>query len=200
MREWQATQYPSIILLIGALLMYILPWALNNSAVLSLGAYDFAEFLAKRQFDDTSYNTILALRGQLVFLTWLLAFSIQRPLFTINWGVKVVFCLLLVIAQLPPLTFINNIGDMNQQQQALLSLSSLIGVGFGLTGLLWATKNYLQLSISIVGIITTIYGLFNALEITSVYLSNIRIGFGGIGLVVIYAVIGISALWKIFRG
>lgn len=199
MREPHSAQYSIIILLIGALGMYILPWTLNNNAVLSLGAYDFAEFLTKRQFDDTSYNTTLALRGQLVFLTWLLAFSIHRPLFTMTWWIKTIICLLLVIAQLPPLTFISNITDLNQQQQALLSLSSLMGVGFGLTGLLWLAKNYLRLGISILGIMTTIYGLSNALNIMAVYSDQTRPGFGGIGLVTIYTILGISALWKIFR-
>ena len=200
MRQQHATQYSLIIMLFIALAMYVLPWILNDNAVLSLGAYDFAEFLAKRHFDDTSYNTILALRGQLVFLTWLLAFSIQRPIFTVSWWTKTVICLFLIIAQLPPLTFVSNFGDLNQQQQALLSLSSLVGVGFGLTGLMWSARNYLQLSISIIGIMTCSYAIVNALNITSIYLSNVRIGFGGIGLIAVYTTIAIYSLKNIFRG
>lgn len=200
MREQYSPQYSLIIFLALALGMYILPWTLNNNAALSLGAYDFAEFLAKRHFDETSYNTILALRGQLVFLTWLLAFSIHRPLFTVNWWIKTVICIVLVIAQLPPLTFISNFGDINQQQQALLSLSSLIGVGFGLTGLLWSAKNYLRLGISLIGILTTIYGVSHAIQIMAIYSEQTRPGFGAIGLIFAYIAIGISALWKMFRG
>lgn len=188
----------SLFAIILAVVMYILPWVSHNNAALSLSAYDFAEFLAKRPFDDRSYNAILALRGQLVFLTWLLAFTIQRPLFTLRWWAKTILCFLLIIAQLPPLTFITNIGDINQQQQALLSLSSLIGFGFGITGLLTSAKKHLWLVISIAGITTAIYGIINAVVIINDY-TSITIGVGGIGLIVIYGIVSIANLWKIYR-
>ncbi|GAB5491404.1 MAG: hypothetical protein Phog2KO_16190 [Phototrophicaceae bacterium] len=199
MRQQEKFFNSALYLTIFAIIMYILPWTLNNNAVLSLGAYDFAELLAKRQFNDLSYNTVLALRGQLVLLTCLFAFSIQRPLFTVTWCLKAVLCMLLVIAQLPPLTYIQNLGDANQQQQALLAFNSLVAVGFGLTGLLSSAKYYAWIVISIVGILTTIYALINALDIITAYSVNMRIGVGGIGLIIVYVIIGLYSMRKIIK-
>lgn len=199
MREQEKFFNATLYLIIFALIMYILPWTISNNAVLSIGAYDFAELLAKRPFNEMSYNTVLALRGQLVILTWLFAFSIQRPLFTITWWVKTIICMLLVIAQLPPLTYIQDLGDPNQQQQALLALNSLIGVGCALTGLLASAKYQAWIAISIIGITTTLYGLTTALNIITAYSENMRLGIGGIGLIIVYVVMGLYSLRQLIQ-
>jgi len=161
-----------------------------------LGAYDFAELLTKRPFTDMTYHAVFAMRGQLLLLTWYLAFGTQKPRLTLGWWVRLVICGVLIVAQLPPLTFVNELNNPNQQQQALLAWQSLLGVGFGLSGLLWRLRHYLRLSIGLVGIVTTLYGLVNGLQVMQAYQIPAIVGFGGVGLVVIY--VGI-VLWHGFK-
>lgn len=183
-----------------ALITYVLPWILNRSFTISLGAYDFAELLAqKRPFDDLVYNTVMALRGQLVFFTLLIAFSTKRPYLTLNWWVRMIFCLILIIAQLPPLTFINNLTDVNQQQQAILTGISLIGTIIGLTGVLWHYRHFIRILIAIGGISVAVYGIINAIRIIEPYGVRATMGFGVVGLIIIYALMGIMSLWRIAR-
>ena len=180
------------LVVIIALLAYIIPWALNPGVSLSLSAYDFAEFLAKRPFDDTSYYTILALRGQLLLITALLAFSTHRPYFTKHWWMRCIACGILIIAQLPPLTFISNTGDVNQQQQMLLTIGSLIVVAIGLSGIFWKNRHLIRIVIGIAGVITVIYSLNNAPDMMAGYGLPANIGFGGVALIFIYILIVIG--------
>lgn len=182
-----------------ALFLYVIPWVFNPGTTLSLGAYDFAEFLAKRPIDDRSYNVILILRGQLLLLTALIAFSTKQLYFTARWWIQVALCLMLVIAQLPPLTFINNTGDINQQQQALLTIGSVIIIVIGLSGLLWKQHHIIRLIISIVGVISTIYSLIHATDIMNDYGVPAHFGVGGIGLAILYLLISLKNIFDINR-
>ncbi|MEO1287553.1 MAG: hypothetical protein AAFV93_07280, partial [Chloroflexota bacterium] len=170
-----------------------------SSAVLSIGAYDIAELLAKRPFDDVTYATTLILRGHLVLFTWLIAIGTQRPLFSASWWWHLIAGLVLVVAQLPPLTFINDLSDSNQQQQALLAMVSLLGVAIGLTGYVWRYRHGLRVIIAIGGVIMTIYGTTNALAILSDYSLPANIGLGAIGLGGLYIVLGIVSLYQLAK-
>ncbi len=187
------------IFIVIALLAYILPWIMNRSLTLSLGAYDFAELLAKRQFDNSSYTTVMALRGHLLFFTLLIAIGANRPYFTISWWMRLIVCLLLVIAQLPPLTFINNLSDVNQQQQAILSLISLIGAIIGLSGFIWHYRHLGRILLATAGIITAIYGIIHAIDIIKAYGLIANLGIGVVGLVGVYILMGVRSLWHIAR-
>lgn len=179
-----------------AIFMYVIPWVLNGTFVLSIGAYDIAELLTKRPFDDTTYYTTLTLRGQLVFMAWLIAFGVNRPLFTLRWWIHGIFALVLVVAQLPPLTFITNAGDANQQQQALLAVISLVGVIIGMTGIVWKYRYPVRVVIALAGIATTVYAVINALDIIDDYGLPANIGMGAIGLVIVYVILGIATLFQ----
>lgn len=194
-------QYPRFdftwLVVIIALFAYVIPHVLNPGVSLSLGAYDFAEFLAKRPFDDRGYYTILALRGQLLLITALLAFSTHRPYFTAHWWARLVVCGILIIAQLPPLTFISNTGDVNQQQQMLLTIGSAILVAIGLSGIFWKNRWLIRVIIGLIGVITMIYSLNNAINIMQDYALPAHIGFGGVALIMIYILIAIGSLLAI---
>lgn len=196
MNEQHSTFNFTWLIVLLALFLYVIPWVLNPGTTLSLGAYDFAEFLAKRPFDDKSYYAILALRGQLFLLVSLLAISTHRPYFTAHWWIQVILCLALVIAQLPPLTFFNNMGDINQQQQFLLTIGSFVGICIGLTGLLWEKRHLINLVIGIIGVSTVIYSLIDAIDIMNDYGVPATMGVGGIGLVILYVLISLKSLFK----
>lgn len=175
------------------LLAYVLPWTMNPGAGLTMGAYDFAELLNKRNaYDNVSYATMLLLRGQLVLLTAYVVTTIRRPILTLEWLFGAGAGLLLVIAQLPPLTFISNTGDINQQQQAMLAgISGLIWL-IGLTGIFWHVRDWLRLLIGAIGFGTALYALINAVQILGTYNLPSRVGFGGVVLLILYAVV---VLW-----
>jgi len=179
-----------------ALVAYVIPWVFNPGMTLSPGAYDFAELLAKRNMDNTGYNTMLALRGQLFLITTMLAIRTHRPYFTGHWWAHTIVCGLLIIAQLPPLTFFSHFNDINQQQQAMLAGASLIATVIGLSGFAWKYRHIVILIASIIGIISIIYGLVHALDILSYFSLPANVGVGGIALGVIY---GLLILWTIFR-
>ncbi|MEL7434746.1 MAG: hypothetical protein AAFN11_12435 [Chloroflexota bacterium] len=176
------------------LLAYVLPWTMNPGAGLTMGAYDFAELLNKRNvYDDVSYATMLLLRGQLVLLTAYVVTMIRRPFLTIHWFVGAAFGLLLVVAQLPPLTFINNTGDINQKMQAMLAgISGLIWL-VGLSGVVWEIRHWARLFIGIAGFGTALFALVNAIAILSVYNLPSLVGFGGVVMIILY---GVLIVWE----
>lgn len=182
-----------------ALLAYVLPALFNPGRTLSPGAYDLAELLAKRNIDRTAYLTMLALRGQLFLITLLFAIRIRRPYFTANRWSHAFICGLLIIAQLPPLTFFTNLNDVNQQQQAMLAGTSFLVTLVGLSGYVWTYRYGVTLVASIVGIISIVYGVFNAIDIINDYALPAYTGIGGIALMVIYGILLIWSAYKLYR-
>jgi hypothetical protein len=176
-----------------AIVAYILPWTVNIGNSLSMGAYDFAEWLSKRPFDDSSYKTIFLLRGQLVLITWFIMLSAERPYFTLHWWSHLLIAVILVIAQFPPVEFIHNTSDINQQQQAILAFISLIAVPLGASGYLSAYRNITWLIIALMGLGTTFFALINAVEMMRVYHLPAEMGVGAILLILCYVLLGIIA-------
>jgi hypothetical protein len=187
------------LLVIAALIAYALPWLDNSGQVLSLNAYDLAEWLSKRPMVGDNYLSVLLLRGQLVLLAWALMLGCKRPYLTAQWWLMLVAGLVLVIAQLPPLTFLSNPSDVNQQQQAILSIISAIGVIVGLSGILWRWRYALWLMLAVTGLVTALIG-FNAAQ-------SVMQAFGlpaqtGIGLLLMLPVYGIATIisgWLLWR-
>lgn len=182
-----------------AIIAYLLPWTVNTGNSLTMGAYDFAEWLSKRPFDNTSYYTIFLLRGQLVLLTWFIMLGIERPYLTIHWWGHLIVGIILVIAQLPPVEFIRNTADINQMQQAILTGLALISVPVGTTTFLSAYRKLAWLIIAIVGITSSIYAITNALNMMQAYHLAAKIGIGAILFVLIYLIMGIIGLRGLFR-
>lgn len=182
-----------------AIIAYLLPWTVNIGNSLTMGAYDFAEWVSKRPFDDTSYNTIFLLRGQLVLLTWFIMLNSERPYFTIRWWGHLIIGVILVIAQFPPIEFIRNTGDINQQQQAILTIVALISLPIGASGFLSRYRSISWLIIAVVGIASTIYALLNAINMMQAYQLPAQIGFGVILFIGNYIILGIIALQALIK-
>src|SRR5688572_28399296 len=90
-----------------AILGYLLPWMMNNASGLTMGAYDFAEFLSKSP--TANPQIYLLLRGQLFLLMAFLVLGAQKPFFTADWWIRAILGVLLIIAQLPALNMLGGI-------------------------------------------------------------------------------------------
>lgn len=185
-----------------AILAYLLPWVLNNASGLTMGAYDFAEWLSKmNMYDGAIYYPVLMLRGQLLLLTALMAFGAKRPFFTLDWWARSVLGMLLIIAQLPALNMLTSIGtDVNRQQQVILAGVSFVVLIAGLSGFLSSWRNWLWLGSAILGIVTSLYGFINGIDLMDNYALSPSIGFGAIIYVVIMAILGIFCVFKLREG
>lgn len=172
-----------------ALGAYLLPWAFNPGAGLTMGAYDYAELISKRGFDDAGYMTTLLLRGQLVLVTLYVASHLRSRLyrFTLGWWSMLVLGLLLVVAQLPPLTFVNNTNDVNQQQQAILACVSLLLLLVGMSGIFWRGRVWIRLLVGVAGIASTVWALYSAYTLMQPFNLPMQIGVGAVAMIVLYA-------------
>jgi hypothetical protein len=163
-----------------AVIACLMPWVVNETSGLTMGAYDFAEWLSKIPLGDSHlYNTILLLRGQLFLLTCFLAFGAKRPFFTIDWYLRFVFGVLLLVAQLPALNILPGIGtDINRQQQLILATFSLVALILGLSGIISHWRSTVWLLLAIISLITSTYALGNGITIMKSYGLNPTWGFG----------------------
>ena len=111
-----------LLLITLALLAFLLPWISHSSAGLTLNAYDLANW-STRHADEFRgllvMSTSFIIRGQLLILTAI----VVRITLKIRW----LFCLILIIALLPPLDgFLREPGNPNYRQLALLALATAL--------------------------------------------------------------------------
>lgn len=176
-----------------ALLAYILPWNTNAIHSLNLGAYDLAEWLSLHPATQPLRVPSLLLRGQLVIIAWLFALEYapsRRWLWIAVLG-------LLVAAQLPPLDFITRLGDTNQQQQFILALVALPGVGISVWLAQKQIKLFFVVGLAGGGIIIAIIGALQAQPLIAQYQQVSGLGVGMPMLVASYVV---WIVWNIARG
>jgi hypothetical protein len=181
--------------LVLAIIAYLLPWVTNNAAGLTMGAYDFAEWLSKIPIGESRvYNSVFLLRGQLFLLTCFITFGAKKPFFTADWWLRFILGILLVIAQLPALNLLPNIAtDINRQQQVILAGLSLIALGLGLSGVVSRWWGFLSFALAILAITTSIYGLVLGIELMRAYNLAANLGLGAI----IY--VGLALLFLLSR-
>jgi hypothetical protein len=163
-----------------AIIAYLLPWVGNDISGLTMGAYDFAEWLSKFSMSDARfYNTMLSLRGQLFLLTCFVAFGAKRPFFATDWCLRFILGMLLVIAQIPALNILPMIAtDINRQQQMILAVLSFLVLIVGLIGIFLRWRDLLCLLLTIVSIVSSIYALINGIAIMQDYRLSPTIGLG----------------------
>ena len=176
------------------ILAYLIPWVINTSTGLTPGAYDLAEWLNLHPATHPTRLPGLLIRGQLCLLTLFVALSVNKPRFTIGWWLRLVSVLLLVIAQLPPPEFLAWTGDQNQRQQALLAITSLIGGGVIFTGFLHRYRNYLQMIVALVAIVSTIFALAQIIPRMRDFDLSPRPGLG------VFLLIGVYVSWVLLSG
>lgn len=172
-----------------ACLAYTLPWVANTNQTLDLNAYDLAEWLSLHPAAQQMPFRLpaLALRGQLLILVALIAW---QPKPTNRW-LGMLCISLLIIAQLPPLDFVNNTGDLNQRQQFLLAVGSLISAGIGYSSVLRKHRSNIMILLSIIGIIGVGVSIQQVLTLMPAYGLETRLGVGAFLLLMCYFVLGI---------
>lgn len=111
-----------LLLITLGILAFLLPWSSHSSAGLTLNAYDLANW-STRHADEFRgllvMFTSFLIRGQLLILTAIVA----RITLKIRW----LFCLILIIALLPPLDgFLRDPGNPNYRQLALLAIATAL--------------------------------------------------------------------------
>ncbi|MBA3871717.1 MAG: hypothetical protein H0X30_21420 [Anaerolineae bacterium] len=170
------------VLLAVALVGYFLPWISTSASSLSLGAYDLAEWSSLhpviRQTVPFLWTT-LALRVPLAILGILFATYISK---TFHRRYIAIICLLVAaIALLPPLEFFTAYrDDPNYRQQFILALMTVV---IGIPAIFGQPKKFqkgLLIALSILGVLASAIGLYQAQKLMQGFELHIAIGLGGV--------------------
>lgn len=158
-------------LLCLAILAYILPWVLNKSSGLTVGAYDLAAWANLHPSSRPYFIAGWLLRAQLVLITGILAFNYSKSeRFQALWWFSLSLALLLLVAQLPPFEFFMHLpNDANQRQQALLAGMAFVLAILGFTGLVGQYQVYVQIGLASVGIISSWLGFSQGQALMQTY-------------------------------
>lgn len=161
-----------ILLLLLSIFAYMMPWVFGQQSALSLNAYDLAEWLNLHPATQQAAVPLmpgLLLRFQLVWLALMIATFAPRVQWSIHWWVFSIGVVGLVCAQLPPLEFFQSRTDPNQQQQFALTLTSFVGSGMLLMGVLETQRILIRLTITIIALITSVIGCVWSLSLLQAY-------------------------------
>lgn len=166
-----------ISLLMAVLVGLLLPWLLAPAAAMTLNAYDLAEWASLHPAQRGSNPPLVVpmlLRVQLVILCALTGLVAHGKLQK-RAAALVIFAL--AVAQLPPIEFVNDIGNLNYRQQFGLALGGLV---LGMAALRWIDRRWQPMFVAgfgLVGALTTLAGASLALDAYASLASG-----GGIGL------------------
>jgi hypothetical protein len=178
------------ICIIFGLVGYVLPWITTQTAPLTLGAYDLAEWTSLHPSQPHTMPVLvvpLLLRIHLVIITLIIALSAHTDKLRM---LAIVAIIPLALGQLPPLEFLTIATDnINYQQQFILATISLI-VGLALT-IVKPTQFIPQINILLIGIgvISAGVGLQQAQILYTMSLQESSFGAGIIVLCLAYLVI-----------
>jgi len=181
-----------------AVIAYTSPWVTNQNTGLTLNAYDLAEWMnlhpVSRSTQPVLWHTFL-LRVQLVIIAVLIALQTPRPLFTRQWWLRSASILLLVIAQLPPMEFLQNTSDINQQQQFALTIATLLLSMMALWGLFSKYRLSLTLGLSVLGLTSSVTGVYTAQAFMRDFNLQTGVGFGAVLFACVFSMIIIYAAY-----
>lgn len=163
----QSRFFVAFVLLIFAIAAYSLPWIVNPSSGLSLGADDLAEWTSLHpqvRAAAPSLLTPLLLRLPLVCLAVCFAFSLRLSSYgALRWWLTVAVIGLLFLFCLPPLEFfVNARRDPNYLQQFILAVALLALSSVGLSGIggVWRTR--IVILAAVVGVFCSFLGVERA--------------------------------------
>ncbi len=188
-----------LILLIGAVAGYLLPWAIAPSGPMTLNAFDLAEWLSLHPPQHHTSPPLLAtllLRLQLLIVC--LMFSAVSA--NTSWKfVSAIVIILLALGQLPPPEFVFDPGNLNYRQQFALALASLLA-----SLLLLRVRRARLLSAILVilpcaGVLSAIAGLSQAYDVYASLQAGTAIGLGLWILVANYIGIFLAAVLTHFK-
>ena len=167
-----------ISLLMALLVGLLLPWLVAPAAAMTLNAYDLAEWASLHPAQRGSNPPLvvpLLLRAQLVILCALIGLVAHGKLEK-RAAALVIFAL--AVAQLPPIEFVNDIGNLNYRQQFGLALGGLV---LGMVALRWIDRRWQPMFVAgfgLVGTLTTLAGATLALDAYASLASGGSIGLG----------------------
>ncbi len=182
-----------------ALAGYLLPWATAPNAAMTLNAFDLAEWTSLHPLQQGAMPPLivpLLLRAQLSILAALITlWSTSRN----ERILAFLFVALLSVSQLPPLEFLNNVADPNYRQLLFLAIATIIlstGLGFILPA---RFRPFVIIFLAVAGIVTSLLGQSQAIELYQVTLEQGETG-GGLWLIVgAYAAFSLNVLRKFLR-
>ena len=188
-----------LVLLLLALGAYLLPWVVAPNASMTLNAFDLAEWTSLHPLQQQARPPLMVP----------LLLRIHLPILAISMALwpngreerypAILFIVLLSISQLPPLEFINNLNDLNYRQLLFLALATLVLSTFLRRFLPAQLRPIVALILALLGIVTSLVGQSQAIELYQLTLETGTAG-GGLWLMVLtYGGISLSALRRILR-
>ncbi len=188
-----------LVILLLALAGYLLPWVTAPNAAMTLNAFDLAEWTSLHPLQQGATPPLivpLLLRAQLSILAALvMLWSTSRN----ERFLAFLFVVLLSVSQLPPLEFLNNVADPNYRQLLFLAIATILlstGLGFILPA---QFRHFVIFFLAITGIVTSLLGHSQAIELYQVTLEQGETG-GGLWLIVVaYAAFSLNVLRRFLR-
>ena len=181
-----------VAIIIG-IVAYFVPWLINSkSAVLTVGAYDLAEWVSlvpSVRVDNPLLWQAMILRLHPLLWAGVIAFSTQKSDIRPLRVFQIAFVVLLAIGLLPALHFIGRIGeDFNYRQQFILAvITVLIGV-IGFSGVLGRFSRWLASGFALVGLVASIAGYHIAQSLMAQYGLQPEMGLGVVLSVIGYGI------------
>ena len=197
--EKNARENGVLVLLLLALAGYLLPWVTAPNSAMTLNAFDLAEWTSLHPLQQGATPPLIApllLRLQLPILAVFIALwsSSRKERF-----LAFLFVVLLSVSQLPPLEFIKNVADPNYRQLLFLAIATIIlstGLGFILPT---QFRSFVIILLAVAGIVTSLVGQSQAIELYQVTLEQGETG-GGLWLIVVaYAAFSLNMLRRFLR-
>lgn len=188
-----------LVILLLVLAGYLLPWVTAPNSAMTLNAFDLAEWTSLHPLQQGATPPLIApllLRAQLSILAVLIAlWSTSRK----ERILAFLFVVLLSVSQLPPLEFLNNVADPNYRQLLFLAIATiLLSTGLGLM-LPAQFRLFVIIFLTVTGIVTSLAGQSQAIELYQVTLEQGETG-GGLWLTVgAYAAISLNVLRRLLR-
>src|SRR3954470_20248095 len=172
--------FPALLAL--ALIGYFLPWISTSASSLSLGAYDLAEWSSLHPIVRQTVPflwTTLALRVPLAILGILFATYIGK---TFRQRSIAIICMLIAaIALLPPLEFFTTYrDDPNYRQQFILALTTVVIGILAIFGQSKTLQTVMLIALSILGVLASAIGLYQAQNLMQGFDLHIAVGLGGV--------------------
>ena len=165
----------------------LLPWLVAPNAAMTLNAYDLAEWTSLHPAQAGTSPPLLVplmLRWQALLLCALVGAIAETPRAR---RVAALLVCLLAVAQLPPVEFAKDLGNLNYRQQFGLALASLL---LGLAVLRWRSGRWRHKAIclcALVGMATCWLGANQALAVYHSLADGGSIGLGAGMALVAYA-------------
>lgn len=188
-----------LVLLLLALAGYLFPWVTAPNSAMTLNAFDLAEWTSLHPLQQGATPPLivpLLLRVQLSILAVIITLcSASRN----ERFLAFLFVVLLSVSQLPPLEFLNNVADPNYRQLLFLAIATTLlstGLGFILPA---QFRPFVIIFLAVAGIVTSLVGQSQAIELYQVTLEQGATG-GGLWLIVgAYAAFSLNMIQRLLR-